>query len=248
MLAGQDDIKLEAGVRDLADLRNKPLEDCDRLANRVGAVAEALATVEGAATGAGGVLTTLIDLPVLFVLSLRTILKIGHCYGYPLEGKREERYVIGVLITATSGTLETRHQRLEQLKQVEELLVEEVREDILTEEALSLLFQLEIFEEVPGLGALSGALLNLCSMRRVEHTARRIFQERWLRENGKIRTIAPAAAHALHLAPGWSGAVGRAAYMGIYTLGFGAALPIWAVASLFKSHNGQIAARAISTG
>jgi len=153
------------------------------------------------------------------------------------------------LITATSGTLETRHQRLEQLKQLEKLLVEEAREDILTEEALSLLFQLEIFEEVPGLGALSGALLNLALIARVDHTARRVFQERWLRDNGKIRTIVPAATHALNLAPGWSGVLGRAAHAGVYTLGFGAALPVWFVASLFRpTDNGRLAAIPISRG
>jgi len=144
------------------------------------------------------------------------------------------------LITATSGTLETRHQRLEQLKQLEELLVEEAREDILSEEALSLLFQLEIFEEIPGLGALSGALLNLSLIRRVDGTARRVFQERWLRDNGKIRTIAPAVTHARHLASGWSGALGRAAHAGIYALGFGAALPVWYMALLFRPAHSPI--------
>ena len=38
-LAGQEDIKREAGVGDLAELRNRPLEQCDRLAKQVGMTA-----------------------------------------------------------------------------------------------------------------------------------------------------------------------------------------------------------------
>src|ERR1700722_19184101 len=77
VLAGQEDIKRQAGVRELGELLKKSLEECDSLALRVSAGAQTWATVEGAATGAGGALTTLIDIPLMFVLALRTILKIG---------------------------------------------------------------------------------------------------------------------------------------------------------------------------
>jgi hypothetical protein len=86
LLAGQDDVKRQAGILDLGEMRSKPLEDCDRLANRVGTGVESLSLAEGAVTGAGGPLTTLLDIPLLFVLSLRTILKIGHYLGSDRPG------------------------------------------------------------------------------------------------------------------------------------------------------------------
>ena len=237
-LGRSEDIQRRAGVKDLHELRDKPMEECDRLAKEVGLAAQTLAVAEGAATGAGGVLTTLIDVPLLFVLAMRTIIKIGHCYGYPLEHHKGRHFVLGVLLTALSDSLETRHLRLNRLRDLEELLVVETQEEILTEELLSFLFQLEIFEEVPGVGAISGAVLNLAFMRRVDETAQRIFQERWLRGNGKIGTIAPAVAANRHLARGWSGTLGRATYSGCYCLGFGVAFPVYAVASLFQPMNG----------
>jgi len=240
LLAGQEDIKRQAGVQHLGELRHKPLEECDRLAFRVSAAAQTWATVEGAVTGAGGVLTTVIDIPLLFVLSLRTILRIGHCYGYALDRQKGEKFVLGVLIAATSGSLATKRKRLDNLREIEHLLLEETQEEILADEALSLLFQLEIFEELPGVGTISGALLNLAFIRRVDITARRVFQERWLHDNGKVQVIAPAPVHERHLATGWSGALGRAAYSGIYSLGFGAALPVYVVSSLFRSIGGSI--------
>jgi hypothetical protein len=234
-LAGQDDIKQQAGVQDLTKLRKEPLEECDRLALQVGVAAQVLATAEGAATGAGGVLTTLIDIPLLFVLSLRTILKVGHCYGYTLDHPHDRTLVLGILITATSGSLATKRQRIDQLREVKHLLVEETQEDILADEALSVLFQLEVFEEVPGIGAISGALLNLAFVRRVEITARRVFQERWLEDNGKVHVIRPLPVHARHLVHGWRGAVARVAYSGFYSFGYSVGLPINVARSLFRS-------------
>ena len=172
-------------MRSLPRLRLKPLEECDALAKQVGTAAQAMATAAGAATGAGGPLATLADVPLLFTMALRTILKIGHCYGYPLDQRRDRPFVVGILITAISGSLETRRQRLGQIRELEDLLLEETQEEILAEEALTFLFQLEEFEEVPGVGAISGTLLNLAFMHRIDVTARRIFQERWLRDSGK---------------------------------------------------------------
>ena len=149
-------------------------------------------------------MTTLVDVPLLFALSLRTVLKIGHCYGYPLEQDKDQHFVLGVLLTALSGSL-TRSHRLNRLRELEELLIVETQEEILTEELWSFLFQLEIFEAVPGVGVISGALLNLAFMQRVDATAQWVFQERWLRDNGKVDAIAPALVAARHLAGGWSG-------------------------------------------
>jgi hypothetical protein len=85
------DIKVQAGVDDISELRHKPMEVCDRLSRRVGTIAQGVATVEGALTGAGGVWTTLLDVPLLFTLCLRTIIKNGHCYGLSSIGPPTRR-------------------------------------------------------------------------------------------------------------------------------------------------------------
>src|ERR1700729_3324142 len=43
-MAGQEDIKRRFGVRDLDELRDRPMEECDRMAREVGLAAQALAT------------------------------------------------------------------------------------------------------------------------------------------------------------------------------------------------------------
>jgi hypothetical protein len=233
LLAGQEAIRRRAGVKDLSELRQKPLKTCDDLSIGVGMSAEALGLVEGAATGAGGVLTTLLDIPLMFVLSVATIRKIGHCYGYSLEHHKDRHFVLGVLIAAMAGTLEIRQERVHKLRELEDLLIEETQEEIISEEMLSFLFHLEIFEEIPAIGAISGAVLNGLFIRRVVVTARMVFQERWLHDNGKVDWIAQAQVHPRYRM-GLAGALGRVAYSGCYGLGFGVALPVYAVASLLR--------------
>ena len=212
----------------------RSLEECDAEAIQVGSTANGIALAEGALTGAGGPITTLLDLPLLFGLSLRTIVRIGRCYGFPLDQECDRKFVLGVLIAAASGSLAVRLDRLGQLRDVEDWFLQETQEEIITNEAAALLFQLEIFEEVPAVGAISGGLLNLAFIRRVELTSRRVFQERWLHRRGKVDVIAPYETHARVLAHGWAGALVRAAHAGGYGVGYATALPFWLLAALVR--------------
>jgi hypothetical protein len=212
----------------------RPLEESDAEALGVGSTANVIALAEGAITGAGGPITTLADMPLLFLLAIRTIVRIGRCYGFPLDQERDRKFVLGVLIAAASGSLAVRLDRLGQLRDVEDWFLYETQEEIITGEAASLLFQLEVFEEVPGVGAISGALLNLAFIKRIEVTSRRVFVERWLCDRGKVDVIEPQVTHARALAHGWAGALVRVAHAGGYSVGFATALPFWVVASLVR--------------
>jgi hypothetical protein len=187
-------------------------------------------------TGAGGLLTTALDIPLLFSLALRTVMRIGHCYGYALDQSRDEPFVLGVLIAAVSGSRERKHEVLGKLREIEDWLIEQTQEEMIAEEAMSMLFQLEVFEEVPGLGAISGGLLNYVFMRKVDIGAMRVFQERWLHDNGKVDVIEPATLIERAGSTGrWDHVLSRAVYAGCYYLGFGVALPAFFVASALGS-------------
>lgn len=173
-------------------------------------MAQSLAAVEGALIGAGGVWTTLLDVPLLFTLCLRTIIQTGHCYGYPLDRPTDKAWVLGALAVALFDSSEQRSSLLGRLRDVEELLIDDVQEDILVQETASLLTQVEIFEDIPVFGAATSALLNLAVANRTDVTARHLFQERWLRDNGKIDVVAPQSdSHGILSRSGWSGAGAR---------------------------------------
>ena len=86
---------------------------------------------------------------------------------------------------------------------------------------------------MPGIGIISGSVLNLSFMSDVENTAHRVFQERWLKDNGKIREIEPAIKPVHGTATGWAGLMGRGEVAPVcYGVTFAAALPVFAAAAL----------------
>ena len=238
-LSWRESLARRAGVTDISELREKPLEECDRLAREVSLAARTLAATEGAVTGAAGPIMTAIDVPLLFASALRTIVRIGYCYGYSADAPKDRYFNLGVLTIATAGSLATRLERLDQLDDLEKILVEETQVDVIRSELLSFLFQLEIFEEIPGIGVVSGAVLNLSFMHRVDVTARKVFQERWLKDNGKLAEIAPAEEVPWNLVAGWSGLAGRAVYATVHKIAFGVTLPAFAAASLWRRNGGD---------
>jgi hypothetical protein len=131
-------------VLDIKELKNKAVEECDRLAHRASIAARTLATAEGAVTGVGGIRTTTIDVPLLFISALRTIVRISHCYEYSGDDPRDRYFNLGILTIATAGTLASRLERLDQLQDLEKLLIEETQVDLIRSELLSFLFQLDI--------------------------------------------------------------------------------------------------------
>ena len=153
-----ESIARHAGVRNLRQLRKRPLEECDQLARHAALGSELMALYEGAMTGLGGPLTTLIDVPILFISALRSIIRTGQSYGYPAEEPNDRFFNLGILTVATAGSLATRLERLDQLQDLEELLVRETQVEMIRSELMSFLFQLEIFEDIPGIGVISGGL------------------------------------------------------------------------------------------
>ena len=231
--APPSDICADAGVRDITELRHRSLEECDHLSRRVGTMAQGIATVEGVLTGVGGVWTTLLDVPLLLTLCVRTIIRNGHCYGYPLDRPWDEAWVLAAFALAISTTKERRTLLRARLREIEDLVLEETQENIVIEETASLIGQIEVFEDIPVVGAVTGGLLNLATAHRADVTARHLFQERWLRDNGKVTEIEPAEAPVG--TPALEGLVGNLARVGrstIYGVSFGLMAPLFVLGAV----------------
>ena len=78
------------------------MESATRLAATVSAPAERQAMIEGAVAGIGGVVTETLNVPVLLAATLRSIVRIGHCYGYPLDSEIDRVFVLGILELSTA--------------------------------------------------------------------------------------------------------------------------------------------------
>jgi hypothetical protein len=200
------DVLRKAGVNSIADVRNTDLERSDRLANEVHNWAIGLATAEGAGTGFFGILGAPVDIPALITLALRTVEKIGLCYGYECNTRQDEDFIMGVLAVAGANTIEEKLSALAALRTIQTMLVKQTWRKIaeaaaktqLSKEGAiigirSLAKQLSInitkrkaLAAIPFIGSLVGGSLNAWYLRDVGWSARRLFQERRLTESGKL--------------------------------------------------------------
>jgi hypothetical protein len=204
-LTDTQDVCREAHVESVGGLRGVDLEVCDRLANNVHNWAIGLAVAEGGATGTMGILGAPVDVPAVLTLALRTVHKIGTCYGYECKSKADKDFALGIMAAAGANSLEEKQAALALLTAIRTILArltwkkisERAAESQLSKEAAivalrSLAKQLGInitkrraLVLIPFIGAAVGGSVNGWYLKEVGWAARRSFQERWLVDNLK---------------------------------------------------------------
>ncbi len=194
----QDDSLLEdewlksQNIRTLDALMAQPLEFADELTGRILADAERIALGMGAATGTGGPVAALAGVPLLLGGALRVIHRISQAYGHSTETGEDRMLMLHILALATAIDPAERQRALENYQQQIEtsLLRQAIGESTLA--ALQrVILGSELTSLIPGLGMILNARFNQLFIRQAGITAQRIFQERWLRERGKINWIQP---------------------------------------------------------
>lgn len=227
------DIREAAGISAIPDFLNRSLEECDRLARSVSVRSEHLALLEGVAPAIAGVAFTaagavagLIDVPFLLEASLRSVRRIGHCYGFSLDSEPDRRFVLAILNLANAdgpaGEEESRCGLWAADGPPDRMLDGTSRADVIEE---SLADDLPI-QSVPIAGDVANLVLDYAFVRRVDQTARRVFQERWLRANGKVETIPPAPGFRRRSSvEGIASVASEVAYVGAYGVSFGVTFP-----------------------
>jgi uncharacterized protein (DUF697 family) len=221
----------------------RTLDKCDAMAEKRCARANAVAVMQGAVTGVGGMVTTVADIPLLLALSMRTVMRVGRCYGYSLKEQGDQKFVMGVLVAGSSGSLKMKNQRLRHLQLAQEWAFGQSQEELIAEELFAILFHMELFEEIPGLGSVVAGLLNLGFVRQVGQTAQRVFQERWLRDHRGIGPIEPTGGVVWTGKPSLRRKLSRAASSTCYCLGFSVALPASVVVSTLSPIGGLVGRR-----
>ncbi|OAS22047.1 EcsC family protein [Paenibacillus oryzisoli] len=86
----------------IASVGSLPLKVLDQTADEIVLNRSKIATLQGATTGIGGILTLAIDIPAILGLSLKTIQEVAICYGYDPKDKQERIFTIKVLQFSSS--------------------------------------------------------------------------------------------------------------------------------------------------
>lgn len=206
LLTDQSDIKRDAQVVNITDLRTKDMQLSDSLANSVHNWALAAASSEGVVTGTLGLPGLVADIPTIITLGLRTIYKIGLCYGFENRTLEDKQFVYTIFSIAGANSMKEKYIALATLKQIEVIIAktawkkmaEKAIGDKLSKEAAIIaiknlaktlginLTKRKALQAIPIIGAGVGATVNAAFINDISWAARRSYQELWLRQNGRI--------------------------------------------------------------
>ncbi|HEX9242774.1 MAG TPA: EcsC family protein [Anaeromyxobacter sp.] len=207
-LADVDDLLRDAEVSSVRELHDLELERLDALADVVHNWAVGVAAAEGAATGALGLAGLVADIPIVITLALRTIHKIGLCYGYEAKDEGDAQFAYCVLSASGANSVKEKVSALALLRTLQVMLIRQTWK-AMTEKAVvsqvskegavialrNLAKQLGVnltkrkaLAVVPAVGAVIGGSANGWWLKEVGWAARRSFQERWLADHGKLET------------------------------------------------------------
>ena len=206
-LTDTDDVLRDGKVESIEELRTKDLKLCDQMADSVHNWAVGIATAEGVAGGFVGLPGLVADIPFITTLALRTIHKIGVCYGYVADvsnAEEEKAFVLGVLAAANASTLGEKASFILGLKQISLLiqrnawkkLAEMGSASFLAKSIVSVrqaakligvnLTKRKASQSIPFIGGAVGAALNASFINDRAWAARRSYQRRWLEDNKVI--------------------------------------------------------------
>lgn len=263
-LADTHDILRRGSVATIQELRHKDFALSDRLTDDVGKWARDIALAEGALVGMGGVVTAALDIPAIITIALRTVHRIGYCYGYVATSEYDKYFILCILLAASANSIAEKTAALEYLGQVDASLLRQARGDLgrdVIEEPLivrgggmliarSLAQQLGVsmstsgtFQVLPVVGAVTSGLFNRWYIDAVATSARHTFQARWLRDNGKRHTIFLASPSASAVAPVTAAEVPesrwlpKTVYVSAYYVSYSVVFGSLLVARMVPTHN-----------
>lgn len=201
-LADEQWVLKRAKVAAAAELQSLSLEALDQLTLTIQRRAMGMAGAGGMLFGVAGAAGLVADVPALLVLALRSIHRLGLCYGEASTGAGEDRLAIGIFALASANTMGEKQTALRALagsggglmlqdaawrdgieRAAERELAKEAAVMSLNNLARQLGLNLgwrKAGGALPVIGAAVGGSVNAWYLYDVTRTAQFCYQERWL--------------------------------------------------------------------
>jgi hypothetical protein len=202
------------GVSHRSELSAAELLHSDRTVRRIHRRAVWLSAIVGFSAGVFGIFALPVGMAAMLNLALRTIHRIGLCYGYPAESEAERLFVYYTLSLAGNIKPEDKAASLAAMRELHAAITAKPPEpdqphapvdDTLRHKALHIahhdfsreitrqLVELRILTSIPGIGGLVALIVDTRYMRSVGWAARHAYQLRWLEERGRLPEMLAAA-------------------------------------------------------
>lgn len=153
----------------------------DAAARKKIAVFQKTAAVEGAGTGAGGLLLGLADFPLLLSIKMKFLFEIAAIYGFDTKEYTERLFILHVFQLAFASD-ETRYQTLDIIENWEEKkrTLKDMDWRQFQQEYRDYIDFSKLLQFVPGIGALAGAYANHQLLKQLGETAMNAYRLRVL--------------------------------------------------------------------
>lgn len=116
-ISSVDAVLDEAGVQNLEEL-TQDISRSQRISQALAEQNKWVASVQGALTGATGVIGSTIDVPASILMSLRTIYQVGRSYGFELNKESDQDVVQYIFRQIDLGVLAEKHAILMGIKAI----------------------------------------------------------------------------------------------------------------------------------
>ncbi|MEK4827800.1 EcsC family protein [Niallia sp. FSL W8-0951] len=145
-----------------------------------------VAVVEGAGTGAGGILLGLADFPLLLSIKMNFLMEAAATYGYDTAQVEERIYLLYIFQLAFSSEGK-RREVLEIIENWEEekQRVASLNWQDLQQEYRDFIDFVKMLQLVPGIGAAVGAYANYNLMDQLGEAAKNVYRWRYFQEQNK---------------------------------------------------------------
>lgn len=162
------------------------LEDRDKLLADKLSIYRKTAVIEGAGTGAAGLLVGMADFPLLLSIKMKFLFEAANVYGFDTNQLEERVFILQVFQLAFSSA-KKRQETMEIIENWEErktaLLELDWRE--FQQEYRDHIDFVKMLQLVPGIGAVIGAYANYNLLDQLGETAKNCYRMRWLNEAAK---------------------------------------------------------------
>lgn len=161
------------------------LEERDELVRELVKKYKTVAVVEGAGTGAGGIMMGLADFPLLLSIKMKLLYEIAAIYGFNTKDYKERMYILTVFELAFSSQSHVREvfERLENWNTYKHTLIEDVEQfdwRSFQQEYRDYLDLAKLMQMLPLIGAPVGAFVNERLVDKLSKTAIQAYHMRWL--------------------------------------------------------------------
>ncbi|MFC4409109.1 EcsC family protein [Chungangia koreensis] len=175
-------------VETLEDVQGLSVQTMDEAVDKMTKGRRKVATIQGASTGFGGIITSSLDIPLLLGLQLKTLQDIAICYGYDPKDKKERLFIIKCLQFVSSDIV-GKQAILKQLSAFKDGTVEKREAMSELQGWREVVFSYrdnygwqKLFQMVPVAGLVFGAFINRSAINDIAEAGQMLYRKRRILE------------------------------------------------------------------